>query len=293
MTQLIPVPSLGVIRATGADRKTYLQSQLTADLAKLPVNQWRFAGHCDPKGKMIAAFRLAHLDDQILMLMPQSLLQQDLPALNKYAVFNNIELVDSANQLSCYALVGAEAVALLAQWQGDDNLRQHGQCIALIDDDRAIIVAPSDNALPTELAQLPLGQESAFIASELLAARPWFTAEHSSEFVPQMLNLDAVGGIAYDKGCYIGQETVARMHFRGGNKRALYVLATDAEATGELQLQVGDNWRSAGKLVASAIDGERQIITAVMSKELPEQPQFRLGDTPAQLLPRPYPLFEK
>ncbi|QIZ77431.1 YgfZ/GcvT domain-containing protein [Ferrimonas lipolytica] len=290
-TQLVPLPSMGVIRATGADRKTYLQSQLTCDLVKLPIGQWSFAGHCDPKGKMIAAFRLAHLADEILMLMPTSLLQADLPALNKYAVFNKIDLLDATESLQRFALIGDDALAPLANWSGDANLRHSGDAIALIDEGRAVVVLPAGQALPEELAQLPQGEQNDFIASELLAVRPWFEAQHSGEFVPQMVNLDAIGGIQYDKGCYIGQETIARMHFRGGNKRALYVLATSVDATGELQLQLGDNWRRAGTIIASVISGERQLLTVVMNKELPEQPQFQLGEHSATLLERPYPLF--
>ncbi|MFI3244869.1 MAG: hypothetical protein R3Y10_00070 [Ferrimonas sp.] len=291
--QLIRLPNLGVLQATGADRRTYLQGQLTADLTKQPQNQWSFAGHCDPKGKLIAAFRLAQLPEQILMLMPQSLLQVDLPQLQKYAVFNQIELTDISAQWQCFAVVGAETSTLFASWQGEGNLRFHEQAQAWLEEQHAIVLIPHNQPLPAELAALPVATENHFVAAELQAVRPWFEAEHSGEFVPQMLNLDAVGGVTYDKGCYIGQETVARMYFRGGNKRALYLFETDAEASGELTMAVGDNWRRAGTIVSRAVVDQQQWFTAVLPKELPEQPEFKLGDRPAHLHPRPYPLMTR
>ncbi|WP_051201910.1 YgfZ/GcvT domain-containing protein [Ferrimonas senticii] len=291
MSQLFPLPSLGVIRASGADRISYLQGQLTSDIVKQPENHWNFSGHCDPKGKMIAAFRLLKQAEQLLLLMPKSLLELDLPALSKYAVFNKIDLVDASAELQLFGLTDNAAIA---DWPGDDNLKQQDQALALIDGDRAIIVLPQGAELPASLAALAQGDEQQFIASELAAARPWFEAEHSSELVPQMVNLDAIGGIAYNKGCYIGQETVARMYFRGGNKRALYTLATSVDADGDdLQLKLGDNWRRAGTIIAKASDGERLLLTAVMTKELPEAPEFMLGEHTAELLERPYPLMEK
>ncbi|MBY5993535.1 YgfZ/GcvT domain-containing protein [Ferrimonas balearica] len=284
---LIPLSQLGVIRATGPDTQSYLQGQLTCDLTKLPEGQWSWGGHCDPKGKLIAAFRLCRRDGDVLMLMPQGQLEQDLPALNKYAVFNQVTLSDAGAQLDRYALVGSDALSLLP---GEGPLRALDQGLALVDGDSAILLLDAGASLPSALAELPRAEEALWLSTELRRGHPWFDAEQSLEFVPQMLNLDALGGIQYDKGCYIGQETVARMHFRGGNKRALYIL-TGAPAEGELQMQMGENWRRAGALVAKAQWQGQMVITAVMSKELDPDTAFRMGETPLTLVPRPYPLF--
>ncbi|SHH77057.1 CAF17-like 4Fe-4S cluster assembly/insertion protein YgfZ [Ferrimonas marina] len=285
---LIPLPNLGAIEAQGDDRLTYLQSQLTCDLVKLPQNRWTFGGHCDPKGKLLAAFRLCHHGDSLLMLMPQSLVEVDLPALAKYAVFNKIELTDATARYDAYGLLDT---AVLDGWQGEDNLKQQGEALALIDGEHAIVLLPAGAELPADLAALPQGEAEQFIAAELAAGRPWFEAEHSAEFVPQMLNLDAVGGVQYDKGCYIGQETVARMHFRGGNKRALYVLTGQPSDADTLEMQVGDNWRRAGVVVARQANGDQQWLTAVLSKELAPDTRFRLGEAEYQLAPLPYRLY--
>lgn len=286
---LVPLSSLGVIRAIGPDTQSYLQGQLTCNLVKLPQNQWTWGGHCDPKGKLIAAFRLTRIEDGVLMLMPQGQLNQDLPALNKYAVFNKVTISDAGADYDCYGLVGQDALALLP---GEGAVRDLTPGQALVDGDRALLVLPKGSPLPENLAALPREAESLWIASEILAARPWFDESGCLEFVPQMLNLDAIGGIQYDKGCYIGQETVARMHFRGGNKRALYVL-TGAPAEGELQMQLGDNWRRAGTIVAQQEWAGQLYLSAVMNKELEADTAFRLGEAPLALQPRPYPLFEQ
>ncbi|MBY5922910.1 YgfZ/GcvT domain-containing protein [Ferrimonas balearica] len=286
---LVPLSSLGVIRAIGPDTQSYLQGQLTCNLVKLPQDQWTWGGHCDPKGKLIAAFRLTRIEDGVLMLMPKGQLNQDLPALNKYAVFNKVEISDASAEYDCYGLVGQGALALLP---GEGAVRDLAPGQAIIDGDRALLVLPKGSALPEALATLPQEAESLWIASEILAVRPWFDESLCLEFVPQMLNLDAIGGIQYDKGCYIGQETVARMHFRGGNKRALYALI-GLPSEGELQMQLGENWRRAGTVVAQAEWAGQLYVTAVMSKELEADTAFRLGDSAMALQPRPYPLFDQ
>ncbi|GAA4877428.1 tRNA-modifying protein YgfZ [Ferrimonas pelagia] len=286
---LIPLNALGVLRAHGDDRQSYLQGQLTCDLVKLDPTQWHFGGHCDPKGKLIAAFRWLHSNDEILMLMPSSLIPLEQAALGKYAVFNKVEFVDASADYQCFALLNGQA--LLADWSGSGNLRQQGRISALLDGERALLLLPQGVELPESLAQLAQSEQAAFIASELEAGRPWFEAEHTGEFVPQMVNLDAIGGVQYDKGCYIGQETVARMHFRGGNKRALYVLQGAATDGDTLEMQLGDNWRRAGTIVAKQLVGEQIWLTAIMNKALEPDTAFRLGDTPLTLAPLPYALF--
>ncbi|MBY6188159.1 hypothetical protein KUV89_16190 [Marinobacter hydrocarbonoclasticus] len=286
---LVPLNSLGVIRAVGPDTQSYLQGQLTCDLVKLPQDQWTWGGHCDPKGKLIAAFRLARIEDGVLMLMPKGQLNQDLPALNKYAVFNKVTISDASADYDCYGLVGQDALSLLP---GEGPVRALSDGMALVDGDTAILVLSQGAALPAELSALPHAEEALWVANEIASARPWFEEAQCLEFVPQMLNLDAVGGVQYDKGCYIGQETVARMHFRGGNKRALYALV-GTPAEGAMEMQVGENWRRAGSVVAQAEWAGRLYTSAVMSKELEPDTGFRIGEQAMALLARPYPLFEQ
>ncbi|GAA5194181.1 hypothetical protein [Ferrimonas gelatinilytica] len=290
---LIPLDCLGVLRARGDDRKSYLQSQWTCDLVKLPADQWHFGGHCDPKGKLIAPFRWLHHGDSILQLMPKTLLPLEHAALGKYAVFNKVEFDDATDAFELYALIGPGLTERFAAWAGNERLRHQGEQRLLIDGDHGLLLLPKGDALPAEVADLPHGEVAAFIASELQAGRPWMDAAHSGEFVPQMLNLDAIGGVQYDKGCYIGQETIARMHFRGGNKRALYVLCGPAGSDAEdapLEMQVGENWRRAGTLVAQQVLGNTRWVTAVMNKSLEADTAFRFGDSPMTLQPLPYPL---
>ncbi|ADN74895.1 folate-binding protein YgfZ [Ferrimonas balearica DSM 9799] len=286
---LVPLSNLGVIRAVGPDTQSYLQGQLTCNLVKLAPDAWTWGGHCDPKGKLITAFRLTRIEDGVLMLMPKGQLNQDLPALNKYAVFNKVEISDASADYKVYGLLGQNALALLP---GEGSVRALEGGVALIDGERAVVVMAADASLPEALAALPQEAEALWIASEIEAGRPWFDEAQCLEFVPQMLNLDAIGGIQYDKGCYIGQETVARMHFRGGNKRAMYALC-GAPAEGDLQMQLGENWRRAGTLVAEADWGGQRYIAVVMSKELEPDTAFRRGEEVQTLLPRPYPLFEQ
>ncbi|TKB48663.1 tRNA-modifying protein YgfZ [Ferrimonas sediminicola] len=290
MAQLIPLTHLGLIRISGDDTLTFLQGQLTINLLALEANRWSWGGHCDPKGKLLASFRLFKRDGEVLMVMPRDLIPLDLPQLQKYAVFNKVTITDASDELALHGLLGNDACQLAQElFAGEGTLRHQGDASLLLDQDSAIIVGD----LPGGLAALDGGSTELWLRHEIARAWPMLPASHSGELVPQMLNLDAVGGIQYDKGCYIGQETVARMHFRGGNKRATFVLkgSCDTLPEGELELALGDNWRRGGTLLNSQlVDGELWA-TAVMAKDVAPDARLRLGEVALAIEPRPYPLF--
>jgi folate-binding protein YgfZ len=117
------------------------------------------------------------------------------------------------------------------------------------------------------------------------------------EFVPQMLNLQALNAISFTKGCYIGQETVARMKYRGGNKRAAYILTAATEETPAagtaIEVQLGDNWRRSGQVVNAANINNQLWLLAVLPNDITAADSLRLGSDSApalQLMPLPYPL---
>ncbi|WP_035385228.1 YgfZ/GcvT domain-containing protein [Ferrimonas futtsuensis] len=290
MAQCIPLTHLGLIRISGDDTLTFLQGQLTINLMSLEESQWSWGGHCDPKGKLLASFRLLKLNGDILMLMPRALIPVDMPQLQKYAVFNKVTITDASDDLPVHGLLGEDACQLASElFAGEGNLRHQQGASLLLDESSALVLGE----LPGALATLERGSDQQWLRHEIAQAWPMLPASQSGELVPQMLNLDAVGGIQYDKGCYIGQETVARMHFRGGNKRATFVLkgAASAMPEGDLELALGDNWRRGGTLLnRQLVDGELWV-TAVMAKDVDADARLRIGEVELAIEPRPYPLF--
>ncbi|VDZ76952.1 Folate-dependent protein for Fe/S clustersynthesis/repair in oxidative stress [Salmonella bongori] len=144
-----------------------------------------------------------------------------------------------------------------------------------------------------------LNNSQQWLALDIEAGIPVIDAANSGQFIPQATNLQALGGISFKKGCYTGQEMVARAKFRGANKRALWLLAGKASRvpeTGEdLELQMGENWRRTGTILAAAqLDDGQLLVQAVMNNDLEAESVFRVRDdaNTLHIVPLPYSLEE-
>ncbi|MCE9863405.1 tRNA-modifying protein YgfZ, partial [Aeromonas caviae] len=241
---LFSLTNLAITRLGGPDRAKYLQGQVTCDVNALQPGQSTLGGHCDPKGKLWSDFRLLCLEDSLLMLTKPSVLARQLPELKKFAIFAKVEIGEFQGSLAGLAGQGT-----------DDWMAQHfaltgtglveGGIAVRVEADRWLLASTSPLAL-----NLPVGDEGLWWGLEIKAGLPHLEAVHQGEYIPQMLNLQALDGISFNKGCYMGQETVARAKYRGANNRALFVLsgtaATQVASGDTLEIQLGDNWRRSG-----------------------------------------------
>lgn len=262
MTKPFLLSDLGVIQVTGDDQLSYLQGQLTCDLQQLGEQGWLAGCHCDAKGKMWSNFVLLASDDGILLVMHQAVLPASLAALQKFGVFAKVEINDLSEQLSVYGLLAGDTVN---EAVATANL-PFGQLFVTAES-----VEQSTDSSNWQLAQIRAGWP-------LLA-----NADQVSEFVPQMLNQASIGAISFKKGCYIGQETVARMQYLGKQKRAtFYLTAESADKLGSLdnwqvQISRGDNWRKAGNLVNAVVDDKGKLhLLAVLASDASDAEQYRL-----------------
>jgi folate-binding protein YgfZ len=146
-------------------------------------------------------------------------------------------------------------------------------------------------------AQLNNSQQ--WLALNIEAGLPVIDEANVAQFIPQATNLQALGGISFKKGCYTGQEMVARAKFRGANKRALWYLAGTAsrvpEAGEDLERKMGDNWRRTGTVLAAAqLDDGRVIVQVVMNNDMEPDSVFRVREDANTLSiePLPYSLEE-
>ena len=278
MATLIELSDLQLIDASGADAEKYLQGQLTCDVAKLPIGESTLTAHCDPKGKMSAIFRLIRVaDTRFLILIAQDLLPSALDALKKYAVFSKITFMPLAWQI--VGVLGENKMAA----------------------DITLELSENRHLLFNEQAQnLPLNGELAqWHSAEIRAGIPQLFAATQNEFIPQALNLQAIErAISFSKGCYIGQETVARAKYRGANKRAMFIFhaKTDAlPAIGEaIEMQLDSGWRKTGTIVRVANDNGELMLLVVMNNDIDENQLFRLliNQMELHILPLPYLLNE-
>ncbi|NVD07503.1 tRNA-modifying protein YgfZ [Vibrio sp. JPW-9-11-11] len=296
---IAPLTDWGMITAQGDDSKSYLQGQVTCDVVTLDPNRATFGAHCDAKGKVWSVFHLFHYQQGYAMLQPKALIEKELAELKKYAIFSKVEFEHSQDIL--LGVMGIEATSLidtLSQQKGEVRRIEGGTAVK-IDDQRWVLALTA-----TAAEQLVLASDAQKVAPalwtllDIKAGHPRLTAEQQNEHIPQALNVHALNGISFSKGCYTGQETVARAKYRGINKRALFIIEGSAdqaiEANAELERAVGENWRSAGKLLASyRFSDNKAVAIAVLPNNLDDDTQLRLKDEPQHLwrfAPLPYSL---
>ncbi len=300
---------LGLISITGEQGRSFVHGQVTTDITSLERGQWRWGAHCDPKGKMLASFRTFAKEDTLFMLMPKETLALDLPQLQKYAVFSKAELTDASLEWMLLGVAGEQAEAWINEQFGEigAELTQIEQGFILRDSSRFIIGLPTQTgeSLVTNLVakiEQPIFDASAWQALEIMAGYPNIGADNSGQFVPQMCNMQAINGISFTKGCYMGQETVARMKYRGGNKRALYIVSGNATApvTAETQLEIaledGEGYRRGGTIIEMVQRDGQLLLTAVLANDTPFDAQLRIAGDEASslsLLPLPYSLDDE
>ena len=237
----VPLDSLGVLRVRGADVVSFLQGQLSNDIALLGPGRSLLAGYHNPQGRVIALLRLLQLaPDDLLAILPRELIGTVVQRLGKFVLRAKVKLADDSAAWTVTGLMGcapprpgasgpASQAAAGDAPSFEQQLPAPVNGVTRIDASLALRVAeePARWLLVSPLAHpaplsgcRPVGGQ-AWQRLAIAAGEPQVYAATSEAFVAQMLNLDALGAIAFDKGCYTGQEIIARAHYRGKVKRRL------------------------------------------------------------------------
>jgi len=275
-TLITPLTHLALIEAAGEDAKAFLHAQLTSDVNHLQDGQAQHAGWCSAKGRMQASFLLWREGGGYRLTLAADLVDATLPGLRKFVLRSKVKLA-ARDDHALLGLSGPQAgealtdAGLLAPVAPMDAIAVAGASVLRLDAGRFIIAAP--------LAALPgLWQKLAAKASpagapvwrwlDVQAAFPLVTLATREEFVPQMADFEKIGGVSFHKGCYPGQEIVARTQYLGKVKRHLYRLSSAAP------LQAGDDLfspddpdKAAGQVMsaAPAPDGGFAALAVVQS----------------------------
>ena len=219
-----PLPQLGVIRAVGEQAAQFLQGQLTQDVVLMKPGEARLAGFCNAKGRLLASFvACKRSPDEFLLVCSRDLLAPTLKKLSMFVLRAKLKLNDASDELALYGLIGG-ATNLIAETLASTSA--DGQ----IDAPFIAPLAPADGAARA----LWIGAAGSVPAGHALSPALWDWAAVQSgvatvsapvveAFVPQMLNYESAGGVNFKKGCYPGQEVVARSQFRGAIKRRAFV----------------------------------------------------------------------
>ena len=285
---------MAVIRLSGPDRVKYLHSQVTCDVQALAAGAQSLGGYCDAKGKLWCDFRLVVLEEALLLLTKQSVIAKSLAELKKYGVFSKVVIEEISSSLSCVGVAGVGSDEWVFQHLGlsSSGLLPGGAAVQ-VEADRWLLLGV------LQAAELPEQAETDWWGLEIVAGLPHMSGEHQGEYLPQMLNLQALGGISFTKGCYMGQETVARAKYRGANNRGLFILegqTTQPVTPGaQLELQLGEQWKRSGLVLDCWQQGETLLISAVLPLDSAADDHWRLKADPQSTLslrPLPYSLAE-
>ncbi len=282
---IAPLPHLGVIRVQGEDATQFLQGQLTQDFALLGLSEARLAAYCSAKGRMQASFvgfKRSHTE--VLLVCSRDLLAPTLKRLSMFVLRSKARLSDASADFALWGLAG-DAIKSIAShdqpaWTKLDS--GSGHLVFLYPADgcaRALWVAPAGEPAPLGPALSP----ELWLWSEVRSGIARITAPIVDAFVPQMLNYESVGGVNFKKGCYPGQEVVARSQFRGTLKRRAYLLHSDADmAVGQEVFHTADETQPCGlvALAAAAPGGGCDAIVSLQVTAAEHQGQagaLRLG----------------
>jgi tRNA-modifying protein YgfZ len=212
---LTPLDNLTVLAIRGADARQFLQGQLSQDVSRLQKQPALWAGLHNPQGRVLALLRLfASGTDQVLAVLPASLAAATTTVLRRYLLRAKATVDDANAQWRVYGLTGPDAEAAV-------RTRLHMPMD--IQGLRQLVVAPRSEPLPESE---PTDLDS-WIRDDIAQGLPEVLSNTSGQFVAQMLNLDLIDAVSFSKGCYTGQEIVARAHYRGKVKRRMQRFWTD------------------------------------------------------------------
>ena len=278
-----PLLDRGVLSVSGVDTDKLLQGQLTCDMSQLAVGGSLPGALCDNKGRVVSTFLALRLEEQrVLLIMHRDVVPSTQETLKKYAVFYKVTLEDLSADYHAFGLNNIS--------DADGRLLQ-GRLSARL----SLAVAAASDAVDSweTLAETHTATGTGFwqyllIRNGLGEVRP----ETQGEFIPQMLNLQHTGAVNFRKGCYTGQEIVARMQYLGKLKRRMYRLDADSNTVINAGTAIHREDKSdvGAVVLAEFNDTATQSVLAVLTTEAAQAKRLTFGDTEAtvHLLPLPY-----
>ena len=306
---------LGLIAVEGSEAEQFLQGQLTCDVRQATPDHSLLGAFCSPKGRALACFRLFRRGETLYLELPQELVEPTLTRLRKYVLRTKVTLQDASDALVRFGVAGPHAEALLTARLGvlPDLVNQVIHIPSSDGSDLTIIRVPATitprfavyGSLPAMQALwTSLEHEVTFTGGQpwrllnILASIPTIYPETVEMFVPQMINLEILDGVSFKKGCYTGQEVVARTHYLGKLKRRMYLGRVESEnlpRPGDpLFSPQADASQGAGRIVdAAEYPGGGYAALASALIPCAEQGVLHLGDANGPTLrlePLPYAL---
>ena len=284
-TYLNALSQYGLLKISGADAASFLQSQFTNDVTQINDDTGQLNAYCSPKGRTLALFILFQQGDNFFLSLPADVLPSLLKRLKMFVLMSKVEIENCSDTTVSFGLTGSDCKRLLENAgvgvPSDDYAVKHSEGLSVIkltapDNTRRYQLLGSAAALiPMWERLLPNCQKvtsNRWELDNILTGIPAVTTDIVDAYIPQMLNLDLINGLSFTKGCYPGQETVARTRYLGKQKRRTYLLTFDSAAVAAGTKVMDEDDNTAGQIISVALWGQNQYCAlAVLNSDAVEE----------------------
>ena len=211
MTKSLTLDHFGFLELSGKDAKKFLQGYTTCNLENLTPEKAQMGAICDIQGRVITSFLLVNIEEKLLLRMSKDLLEKTFSFLSKYIVFSKAEIRDISDELFCY---------------GNDSAQSNEMSVEATDNGFEIDLGNRKELWLKKKESKKEMHLKDWTDLEIELLHSWINAKNSQLFLPQSLNYHEINALDFEKGCYLGQEIIARMHFRGRLKKKLHLINT-------------------------------------------------------------------
>lgn len=296
--RLVDLSHLDVLEIDGTDAAAFLHSQFSSEVSTLAQNAWQASSWCNIKGRVIASFLLYRGKQAFYLLLERELSETLEKRLRMFVLRAKVNIRQRSDDLVRIGIRGASAHDTLHTWLRANPVETVSVLSELPGSEaRSIVICPAEPAAQI-WRQVSTGAGAAdrnqWSVYDITAGLPWVGEAGSEEFLPQSLNLDLIGGLSFSKGCYPGQEIIARMHFRGKLKQRLFLasVASDETAAIKTRVFVEDVAQHAGMVVNAVMSGPQTcLLLVILELAYAGKSRLHLGDSAGPLLtllPLPY-----
>lgn len=288
-----------LLAVSGDDAGAFLHGQFTNDVEALRPGEAQWTGWLTAKGRMLASFLLLRRAEGYLLMLPAEIADPVARRLRMFVLRSKVKIEDVSAAYARSGLAGAEAASKVAARWGSSpapmrSLEREGAIAIGLDAERFVLLAPAGQAGVSDLAAAPA---AAWEAAAIRAGIPTIVAATQEAFIPQMVNFELLGGVSFKKGCYPGQEIVARTHYRGGLKRRMalaHIESPDAPQPGDSLYSASFGDQAAGQVANAAPapgGGFDALVVAQMESlerddlrwKSPDGPHARVGRLPYEV----------
>ena len=278
-TSIAKLDQYGLLHAAGDDARGFLHAQLSNDVEHLAPGQARYAGWCSAKGRLLATFLVVPCAGGFLLQLSRDLAPAVAKRLSMFILRSKVKIADVSSQWTQFGIWGPGSGDPLSVSESDASIAVR------IDPDRSLVFAPERSSS----RYAPDVSAEDWSLAEVRAGRPLIVQSTQDQFVPQMVNLERAGGVDFKKGCYPGQEVVARAQYRGVVKRHMYRLRGAALQPGQ-DLYSDDAPGQPSGTVVNAAGDESLAVLQTASVEAGSPIRVQPQGTALEILPLPYSL---